>query len=387
MRVAIDARYIHTTTDEVTPQGGVGRYTFEIIRNILEINPEVNLTLLRPHSNIRPIFDGEAASRVTEIPCVAPPHSLRTLFAIARKIDPETLDLFHSPFNVLPLGVSVPAVTTVHDIMWIDSPELAASYLPKRLLTGTYYRFGIGRALRYSTHILTVSEATKKAIVKHHPGLENRITVTPNAVGSEFTPLPEDEAMLITSALIKPGVEYVLCVGQGSPYKNHGRAINAFLEAFADRENMKLVLLRRFSRLDRGFARLMARDDVSRRVILLPKVNELELRALYCRANILLFPSLIEGFGLPSLEAMASGTPVVASDCGAVAEVSGDAAVPVDPNSTSSIAEGLRRARYDQKLRHTLIEKGFVQAGKFRWRDSARKTLEVYQSVSNRSSF
>jgi len=379
MRIAIDARYVHTTDCEVVPAGGVGRYAFELIRNLLALDADLHLTLIVPAGNVRPVVETGLRGRVREIPYAAPPHSLRTLFRLSRQIRLDGVDVFHSPFNVLPRGLSCPAVTTVHDMMWLAAPELAASFWPKRLLTGSYYRYGIGRALRHSAQLLTVSEASREAILHAFPDLRGRVTVTHNGVGSEFGPMSSVEAEQATAPLLPLGSEFVLCVGQGSPYKNHLRAIEAFMLAFADQPNVRLVLVRRFSRLDRAMNRMLAQKTARERLVLLPEVSQAQLHGLYCRARALLFPSLMEGFGLPLIEAMACGTPVVTSDRGAMKEIVGDAAMLVDPHSVASIAEGLRRLDREPALRGALIANGRARAKEFSWRRTAEKTLEVYR--------
>jgi alpha-1,3-rhamnosyl/mannosyltransferase len=382
MRVAIDARYIRTTGSEIHPEGGIGRYTYELIRNLIELDPGLELTLIAPAQNRRPILHGSAAARVREIRYGAPPHTLRTLLALPRQIRLGDIDLFHSPFNVLPIGLPHRAVTTIHDMMWIDDPKLAANFWPKRLVTGAYYRFAMTNAIRRSAHILTVSEASKRAICRRFPDKRDNVTVTYHGVGEEFVRMPTEAAERITQKFVPPGTPFVLCVGQGSPYKNHARAIEAFVQAFADRPQVKLVLVRRFTRFDPTLRRYLAEKEMRDRLIVLPKIDEAELRALYSRALVLLFPSLCEGFGMPPLEAMACETPVVVSDREALAEICGEAALKVDPLSVRAIAAALRRITADGELRAELVARGRAHSRAFQWRHCAKATLDVYRKVA-----
>lgn len=380
MKLVLDARYLKTTGTEVVRRGGVDRYTYEIATRLIELDSDIRLTLFVPPGNKRPIIEGAAGRRVREIRVASAPHSLSTLLRLARHV-PLDADLFHSPFNVLPRGLPCAAVTTVHDVMWLQDPRYISSFALKRLVTGTYYRVGIFQALRLSDRILTVSEATKRAITAIRPELSGRIRVTPNGADPFFHPIDRAEAETATERLVPRGTRFVLVVGNLSPHKNHLRAIEAFLRAYANDPTVRLVVVRRFRRLDFGMSTLARRADVRERVIFLPVVSDIELRALYNRALVLLFPSLAEGFGIPPLEAMACRTPVVTSNVSSLPEVVGDAAVQVDPRSVEAIAAGLERLRTDEALRRILVERGVARARGFTWDACARGTLACYQEL------
>jgi glycosyltransferase involved in cell wall biosynthesis len=379
VKVCIDARYVRTTDTEVQPSGGIGRYVYQLLSAMLELDPALRLLLVVPEENGRPIVSGAHAARVEEHRFAPPAQSLRTLLSFPR----EALDanLFHFPANVLPLEAPGPAVTTVHDLMWLDEPKLCASSAIKRLVTGSYYRLGIEQAARGSAHVLTVSETSREALVRRYPELAGKVTVTHHGLEPFFREVDPSEAEALTAHLVPAGTPFVLSVGQGSPYKNHPRALRAFARAFADRPRMKLVLVRRFSRRDEAMRRLLASEELRDRVISLPEVGEEELRALYARASIFLFPSIFEGFGLPPLEAMACGTPVLTASFGAMREICGDAALGVNTYSVSEIADGLVRLERDQALRDELVTKGRVRAASFSWRTCAERTLAAYRQA------
>jgi glycosyltransferase involved in cell wall biosynthesis len=263
--------------------------------------------------------------------------------------------------------------------MWLDDPKLCAASRIKRLVTGSYYRLGIEQAARGSAHVLTVSEASRAALVRRYPHLSDKITVTYHGLEPFFQAVPPSEAEKLTAHLVPAGTPFVLSVGQGSPYKNHPRALRAFARAFAEDASMKFVLVRRFSRRDDEMRRLLASEALRDRVISLPEVGEAELRALYSRAEIFLFPSIFEGFGLPPLEAMACGTPVLTANFGAMAEICGDAALGVNTYSVAEIADGLTRLARDESLRAELVAKGKARAATFSWRACAERTLDAYR--------
>lgn len=382
MHVAIDARYLKSDGRAVRAEGGIGRYTLRVIENLLELDPELRLTLVVDAKNRGPVIaPALSRGRVREIPFAAPPHSARTLLWLARSVDLRGCDLFHAPFNVLPIGLPIPAVTTVHDVMWLRRPELCAAFGPKRWLTGSYYRAGIGRALSESALVLTVSHTSAREIEAWEPSLAGRVRVTHNGLDPFFGPLPLAEAERATASLVPAGTPYVLSVGQGSPYKNHARAVRAFCAAFRDRPDVRMVLVRRFSRWDREMREVLDAPDARGRVTILPSVTEEQLRALYVRAAIFFFPSLWEGFGIPAIEAMACGAPVVASNVDPLREVCGDAAVTADPLSIDGMAAALRRVFDDPALAASLRARGAERAAGFTWRACAEGTLSAYREA------
>lgn len=386
MRVALDARYIRTTETEVFPSGGVGRYTYHLVKQLVKLDPELELTLIVPSGNQRPIVEGSNASRVREVRFNAPAHSMRTQFRLTRGIDLEGVDLFHSPFNVLPRGIPCRSIATIHDVMWLSRPEYCTSSLLLQLAAGTFYRFGINHALRQATLILTVSHASRKAIAAYNPEAGQRTHVTHNGLDPYFKPISRKEAERVTAELIPPGNRFILSVGQGSPYKNHIRATEAFLQAFSERSELRCVVVRRFSRWgDLEMKRLLKRLDRRNQVIILPKVTDAQLRGLYNRAGVFLHPSLDEGFGIPVLEAMACGAPVVTSNVSSLPEVAGDAALYVNPFSTAEIADALIKLNEDESLRTELAHRGRLRSQTFTWEECARQTLEVYRKAMRRS--
>ena len=378
MKVFVDARSIATTATGVFPQGGVGRYLYQLLLQYEHLAPELELTLIVRAANRRPILEREG---VSEVRCTYPANSWRGLFWMARQIDLRKADLYHSPHNILPFGVPCPAVTTVHDVMWFTHPKLCSRFFLDRITKGPLYRVGIRRALKESAHLLTVSEASRGEIERIAPNVTGRITVTHHGVDPSFRAIPPEQVSSNLPGLVPPGTAFVFTIGAGSPHKNQARAIRAFHRAFADRPEIKLVLVRRFRRVDIELSRLLATPAIRRQIILLPHITEDQLRALYSGARMLFFPSLMEGFGMPILEAMACGTPVLTSNCGAMLEVSASAALQVDPYAVDDIAAGLRRLQDDEALRARLIAAGQRRIQDFSWQRSAERTLAVYRSV------
>lgn len=371
-RVMIDARYLNGKAS------GIGRYTEQLVGHLVELDDRLQLKLITHPARPRPIDH----PRVECETFAAPANSLRTRFLLSRHVDFDGVDLFHSPFNILPADLPVPAVFTLHDIMWVIDPWWCTSKLWKRWVTGTFYRTLIPRSVRRASRILTVSNHSRDAIADQFPDADGRIDVAYNGVDPFFRPVDPHEGWPLLAEWLAPGTRFVLVVGQGSPYKNHAGALRGFIEAFADDPQVYFVLVRRLkSRADGELRQLLNDRRVNSRAIQLDYVTGEQLRALYSLATVFLFPSLYEGFGLPALEAMACETPVVASDRGAVAEVCDDGAVLVDPTEPEDIAGGLQRLMYDDELRGEMVDRASLRAQQFTWRNCAERTLETYRSI------
>jgi glycosyltransferase involved in cell wall biosynthesis len=378
VKVAIDARYIHTTEREVLPAGGIGRYVRHVIDELLELDESLQLRLVVPATNGRPIVLGRHAARVEERRFAPAAQSVGTFLTFSYLVDLQGVDVLHCPANVLPLGTTRPAVTTIHDLMWLEQPELCQASWLTRPFAGMYFRAGIRTAARCSREIATVSEHSKNVLLARFPALAGRVTVVPHGLDPGIARLEPAAAERLTSDLVPGGTPFVLCVGQGAPYKNHALAITAFADAFAREPDMRLVMVRRASHSDNDILQAIRAANLGQRLVLLPNVREEQLLALYSRARIFCFPSLCEGFGMPLLEAMACGAPVLTANFGAMAEVCGGAGLGVDTRSVTAVSEGLRRLHGDESLRTALTSAGHRRTKDFSWRQAAERTLAVY---------
>ena len=281
-------------------------------------------------------------------------------------------DLFFSPDHILPAQpLYCKKVLTVHDLSFVKFPELFtfAKRLYKRLMTPL--------SLKRADRIIAVSQNTKNDIVAIYGVAPEKITVVHNGVGNNFVPV-KDEASL-KCAKNKYGLpdRYVLCVGTIEPRKNIIRLIKAYEKIMA---RQPLVIVGKPGWLSEPIIKGIRSSD---RVIWLDNVETHDLPAIYSLASLFVYPSLYEGFGLPVLEAMACGTPVITSDLSSLPEVAGDAALLVDPNSVDEIALAIKRLLEDQGLRKDLISKGCLQAKKYSWEKCARETTKVYESCFN----
>jgi len=319
---------------------------------------------------LAPLADRERLAAVTRLPELVPdgiePIPLearsqvaRMAFRLPRLLRRLSPDLAH--FNyVVPPGYRGRSVVTVHDLSFERHPELMP--LRDRLLFRTLVPRSVARADR----VLAVSEWTKRDLVERYGVAEEKIVVTPNGVDEIFHPNGDAPQR----------APYALFVGAIQPRKDPLTALEAM--ALLD-DDLGLVIVGPEKRGADDVRAAVRRLGLESRVELTGHVEHEELAALYRGAACLVFPSRYEGFGLPVLEAMASGTPVVAASTGALPEIAGDAAILVEPADPAALAEGIKRALAD---RERLVAAGLERAGHFSWSETARRTLDVYRELT-----
>jgi glycosyltransferase involved in cell wall biosynthesis len=274
-------------------------------------------------------------------------------------------------------------VVTIHDINWITDSKHNSNNPVMRLAGSAFYRWGIASAMNEASRILTVSHTTRRTLVEHAPQHEPKVRVTYNGVDTRrIYPIERKTAHCALEGIVAPGTPFVLTVGQGVPYKNHLNAVRGFLRAFGERPEYRMVLVRRRSVPDRALEALLRSPRAEAQVICLPYVTPEVLNALYNTARIVLHPSLDEGFGLPLVEAMNAGVPVVTSNVSAMPEVVGPAALLVDPRDSDAIARALETLDEDSTLRDRLVAEGRRRLELFSWTECARATLEVYKEIA-----
>lgn len=288
------------------------------------------------------------------------------------------LDLFHSPQFNIPLLSKVPQVTTIHDCAYAKYPEEFSS-LFDRCLYAVMFR----TALVKSRKIIAVSHATKEDLHRIYGVSKEKIRVIHEGVDEVFFESPSNDCDQVKDVC---GIDqpFMLFVGIARPRKNLERILRAFAAARGrmDRE-MKLVIAGPEDTRFLNTRQLIEHLNIGESVILAGSITDQQLRSLYRSTTCFLFPTLHEGFGLPALEAMASGTPVITSRRPAHEEIAGDAALLVDPANTNEMAEAIIRMTEDDRLREEMIQKGLNRARMFSWEMCAAQTLAIYDEVIN----
>lgn len=370
MKIAIDGRYIQDHFP------GIARYTFNLIENLAELVEDELAVLYDPSpANSRyDVFRLEKTGnvRIHEVPCRA--FSPAEQFLIPAFLARQRFDLLHSPHYAKPYLRTPKSVVTIHDVIMKIHPESTPSKKSHLL-----FDLAVRLSLRSVTRVITVSEFSKASLVKYFGARPENIRVIYEGVDPRFRPLDKAELAPLRERLWLPE-SFVLYVGINKPHKNLPRLIEAFARVRQEVDVDLVIAGKEDARYPQ--ARVMAdKLGLSEHVRFLGDVAEVNLPGLYNLADLFVFPSLCEGFGLPVLEAMACGIPVVCSGTSSLPEVVGDSALLVDPYSATDIAEGIVRAGTDSVLYERLRAKGLQRAARFSWRETARQTLAVYREA------
>lgn len=281
--------------------------------------------------------------------------------------------LFHGVHSVVPLASPVPTVVTVHDLAFIRFTQTFRAY------NRAYLDFATRASVRRAARVLVVSEHTKREVVGMLGIAPERVVVTPNAVREHFR-VPDPA--LLAAFRTKKGLpeRFVLYVGTLEPRKN----ITTLLEAYATvarRHDVPLIIGGGKGWLYDAVFKRLEELQLHDKVQFVGYIEEEELPLWYAAATVFVFPSIYEGFGMPPLEAMACGTPVVTSNSSSLPEVVGAAGITVPPYDPAGFAEAIDRLLRDEDLRDELRTRGFAQTGFFSWRTTAERTLQAYRDV------
>lgn len=368
--VCIDCRYVGNNPS------GIGEVTWALVNHLPILAPDLQFLFLR---NAKRHEQLSYAPNVTEVSVKSPANGPATLWWLPKIVDLRGVDLFHAPFNILPAGLGMKTVTTIHDIMWLTHPHWCNPRLYGHI-EQRFYAHGIKRALNRSDAIATVSDATRKEVLKLRSDLADKVTVTFSGVSEQFQRVEVQNDTLALFGL-KPSDKFILTAGQFAPYKNHEGTVRAFAEAFCSRDDIHLVMVQRRNSGANDLVSLAKQLGVESQVHFTGTVSFEALLQLYSGALALLHPSLCEGFGNPVAEAMACGCPVVTSNLSAMPEVTGGAAMLVDPLDTDAIAGALSRIASDPKLAQELGEKGLARAKELSWEQFAMDNLAIYRKL------
>jgi glycosyltransferase involved in cell wall biosynthesis len=364
LHVGINARAL-----EKPNPSGVSRYTDSLVKALAGLDRDLTLHLFGVRSLPPALADADAV-RNAGVP--APAHSggrahLWEQLQLPRRLGGRDLDVFHTPAGQPPVLASLPLVTTIHDISPISHPEwFSTGY-------AALYRVLTPVAVRRSTRLVGVSEFTRDELVEAYPRAAGKAVAIPNGVRA----LSESDAPPETGGDLDAGA-FLLFVGSTNPRKNVATLLEAYrLYRQRTAEPLPLTL----AGPDRD---VFASADAPQVEGVRPLgfVSEEALAWLYRNAAAFVFPTLYEGFGMPILEAMGAGTPVVTSDRGAMAEVAGDAAALVDPQRPAEMADAIERVVGDEAYRERLVEAGRERAATFTWERTARETADVYREAA-----
>jgi glycosyltransferase involved in cell wall biosynthesis len=367
VRIAIDARKLRDY--------GIGTYVRNLLRHLARIDKATEYVLLcQPADSSMLVSLGPNFHAVPER---AGGYSFREQISIPLDLRRERVDLFHAPHYVLPPLVPCKSIVTIHDCIHLRFPQ----YLPNQFAYA-YARSSLWVATHRARRVLTVSEASKRDILKYFHVPESKIDVIYNALDERLGEAPTADEMRQVQERYQLNDPFVLYAGNIKPHKNLERLIEAFHTLRkTGLEHIKLLIIGDEISKYATLRRAVHRHKLHHHVRFFGFVPDKTLACLYHLAGVFVFPSLYEGFGLPPLEAMASGTPVITSNVSSLPEVVGDAALMIDPYDVGAIADAMRRVLTDRQLATGMRERGLARVSHFSWDRSVRRIREIYSEV------
>jgi glycosyltransferase involved in cell wall biosynthesis len=371
VRVGLDARTLSAQL-----RSGVEQYVVNLVRAFARLEEVPEIVAYTD----RPISDPDLRQTVSSGPLRVTTIEARfgwLRLALPWRLWRDHADLVHLPSTILPPLLPCPAVVTVHDLAWLFHPE---TYSANDL---RMQHVALSGAAAGAARIITVSQATAGDLHIHYPHCADRITVIPLGVSPEFSPEGPSLSPNAFPGADRLGTGCVLYAGALQPRKNLLRLLAAYRQVLTERPAPPLVVAGAMTPYGQQLLEEAARLGLEQQVLFPGYLPEHTLASLYRAATVFVYPSLYEGFGLPVLEAMASGTPVVTSDISAMPEVAGDAALLVDPESTERLAWGISLLLADEGLCATLIQRGLARSQEYTWERTARETVRVYRQVGS----
>ena len=365
MRVGIDARLVYYR------QAGISQYTLRLLEQLAAIDQVDEFTVFQSRRQPSKLVDQPNFRRRS---LWTPPHHRLEQALLPLELTTVDLDVLHSPDFIPPFRRDCRSVITVHDLNFLLFPDFLT---PE---SASYYA-QIDQAVRSCDHIIAVSESTKRDLIRLTGAVESKITVVYEAAHPIFRPLQDGENAELQARLGIPQ-DFILFVSTIEPRKNVPTLLKAYRKLLDEyRPDIHLVLAGEKGWLSDAVTTLVRELRLEPYVHFLGKVMPDDLLGLYNAAQMLVHPAFYEGFGLPPLEAMACGTPVVVSNTSALPEIVGDAALLVEPTDTDCLTVSMWRLLSDAELRQQLIDKGLKRARLFSWRKAAEETLAIYQRL------
>lgn len=365
MRIGLDANPM------VGDRGGVGWYTYHLLRRMLAEDRAVEfLAYARPGAappESMETWEGRARVRWIE----------SSRWGMRKRGSMDQLDLYHGTNFKLQTAGRYGGVVTIYDL-WLDRfPQYS-----KKMLGQWPSSFKTRQTALKARRVITISEFSARELMELYGLKREHIVVIPCGVSEDFVPRRDEQAMADLKKRIGLTTErYILFVGGADPRKNHQKFLEAAALVKGKLGTRTLILVGSPAHPFGNYAETARTHKLTDLVLCPGRLSTDELQLLYSFADLFAFPSLYEGFGMPVLEAMACGTPVLTSNTTALIEVAGDAALLADPQDARSIGEAMIRGLEDELLRTALKVKGFARAKLFSWQQTAAKTVELYRQV------
>lgn len=377
MRIGINAYPL------TAPFAGIGTYIYRILKYLEKIDND-NEYFLYCHKNMKLPFPFNSHWHIRIIKGFLNISSVFWMQTQAKKeLIKDKIDLFWSTNAILPLRLPniIKTVLTVYDLTWVYYPGMIK--WDNKIIFPLFFKKSVGRADR----IIAISETTAKGVKNFINGIDKKVSIVyPGGAGEQFEPSDKIQAKNYISSKFNTSLKYILAVTTIEPRKNLDNLLRSYAILIRDNPNFDYQLLIaggkgwQNSTIYNTYKELKLREN---QVKFLGYISSDDLNKIYSGAEVLVFPSFYEGFGLPPLEAMACGTPVVASDIPVFKEILNGAALLTDPHNPEEIADGIYRVLSDKTLAEELSQKGFERIKLFSWEKTAREILKVFEQLRN----
>jgi glycosyltransferase involved in cell wall biosynthesis len=371
LKIAIEARPIKWSYGT-----GIGNYTFSLIQKLNELDTVNEYTFLWADNRPMPHIPFTREYSFYYLPKDDEREMVEMPYWLAR----EKADIFHLPQNGfrIPDPKSCKIIVTIHDLIPYFLPEMVRSSFLKRFITE------MPNIVERADRIITVSETSKNDILKIFKIDRAKIVVIPSAPAGSYRLFPKQDTKQKLACRYGIKKPYLLYVGGLNPRKNIMELIYAYSKIYRDLPGgQKLLILGPDGKHSDRLQLLVKSLNLEQEVVFPGFIKSEDLPLFYNGADLFVYPSLYEGFGLPPIEAMACGTPVITSNVSSLPEVVGDAALQINPYDTLALANGIFRVLNDESLRESLIKKGLKHSRKYNWNRIATQILSVYQDVMN----
>jgi len=361
MRLVIDARESGTST---------GRYVDKLVENLAKLNPKFEVVVLTKSPRVQ--FMKQTAPNFKVVKSDYKEFTFSEQLGLLRQINSLKPNLVHFTMSQQPIRYKGRTLTTIHDLTTLrfDNPSKNKAIFKAKQKV---YERVVKQVARKADSIITPSEYVKQDVAQYANISPNKIFVTYEAAdrivaGVEAVPRLKDK-------------QFIMYVGRGTPHKNLRRLVQAFVILQKKYPELRLALAGKMDANYKQLEALVSRNRLADRVVFTDFISEGQLKWMYHNTAAYVFPSLSEGFGLPGLEAMVHGAPVVAAKATCLPEIYGEGALYFDPSISLDIAQKISFVLSDKALRAQLIKKGAIQAGKYSWLKTAQETLQIYNKL------
>ncbi|NPD45980.1 MULTISPECIES: glycosyltransferase family 1 protein [unclassified Lentimicrobium] len=309
------------------------------------------------------------------------PYHLWEQFTLPRAVLKHKVDILHCTSNTAPMFITVPLVLTLHDIIYLENFKFISYKSTLYQLIGNFYRrWVVPRILKQSKRIITVSNTERSTIVQKYPKLRDKLRVIYNSYGESFKSSKQNNFKAVKEKYQLPD-KYFFCLGNTSPKKNLTNILKAYYTYLDNSDEKVPLVLADHSPGDLFLFLNSANSDYKDYLKFIGYVSNWEIPSIYKNSQLFIYPSIRESFGIPILEGMVMGTPVITSNISCMPEIAGEGACFVDPFDSDSIAEGIMKYSVDSVERDNLIEAGYRQAEKYSWLKSAKMLKALYEDV------